>query len=60
MSCTVTVRERDGQLWITIPAAIRRRLGLRAGDTVRWRKRRGEAGYVLTFLRRGRSIFPRA
>lgn len=56
MTYSVTVRERAGRLWITIPAAIRRSLGLRAGETGRWRKKRRENAYIITFVRSGREI----
>lgn len=59
MTYTIIVREKDGRLWITIPAAIRRSLGLRAGDTCRWRKQRGTDAHIITFFRRGQRILPR-
>lgn len=55
----VTVRERGNRFWLTIPAAIRRSLGLRAGDTGRWRKKRGKNAIVISFYRHGRPILPR-
>ena len=49
---TTTVREgRDGTLWITLPAALRRDYGLRAGDTVTFSLRKG-GGVWLRFYRR--------
>lgn len=59
MSSTITVRQRAGRLWITIPAAIRRGFGLQAGDTARWRKQPGENACIITFFRRGRRLMER-
>lgn len=55
---TITVRERGGRLWITLPLPIRQRFGLRVGDTVRWQKQRGKSEYMITFFRRGRPSTP--
>lgn len=48
---TVTVHEHDGQQWIQIPRALVRHLGLKEGDKARWRKKRGENAFILSFDR---------
>lgn len=50
-SYIIKVRERDGQLWIQIPRPVIRRLGLKPGDKVYWRKIRGENAYMVSFKR---------
>lgn len=50
-SYTIKVRERDGLFWIQIPRAVIRSLGLKPGDTVRWRKIRGENAWFVSFNR---------
>jgi len=53
---TVTLRERrDGTLWFTLPAALRRDFGLRAGDTVTFSSRKG-GGLWLSFYRHRKAL----
>ena len=52
------VREKDGRLYLIWPRALVRCFGLRAGDEVRMRKRRGREQYLISFWRAGRRLEP--
>jgi hypothetical protein len=47
--------ERDGSLWLRLRPIAVQMFGLRPGDVVRWRKRRLQTSYTLTFWRNGKA-----
>jgi len=52
------VREINGQLILVFPRRVIRLFGLKPGDTVEIRKRRGRRQYLVTFWRDGKRLSP--
>jgi len=52
------VREIDGQLVLVFPRRVIHRFGLKPGDVVVLRKRRGREQYFVTFWRDGKMLPP--
>lgn len=52
------VFEKDGSPWLRLPQIAVQMFGLRPGDEVRWRKRRLQTSYALTFWRNGKQLQP--
>jgi hypothetical protein len=53
---TARAFEKNGVVFLRFPKSIVTLFGLRAGDTVRFRKR--GAGYFVTFWRSGQKLMP--
>lgn len=57
---TARVFERDGELFLRFPKSLITLFDLRAGDKVRFRKRRGKVQYLVTFWRHGKPLRPKS